>query len=69
MEANQLIICTQDTITGTPQLFWAPVATPVSPWIRDGSTIRPINQGDSLEVKYNGVAGGDIELDNYTELP
>ena len=69
IEANQLIICTQENLGQNPELIWAPVATPASPWIRDGNTIRPLNQGDSLEVKYNGVAGGDIELDNYTELP
>ena len=69
MEANQLIICTQDTLGGNPRFTWAPVATPASPWLRDGDVIRPVNQGDSLEVKYTGIAGGDIELDNYTELP
>ena len=69
MEANQLIICTQDTLGGNPRYTWAPVATPVSPWIRDGGVIRPINQGDDLEVKINGVAGGDIIIENYEELP
>ena len=69
MEANQLIICTQDTLGGNPRYTWAPVATPASPWIRDGGVIRPVNQGDDLEVKFNGVAGGDILIENYEELP
>ena len=69
MEANQLIICTQDTLGGNPRYTWAPVATPASPWLRDGGVIRPVNQGDDLEVKFNGVAGGDILIENYEELP
>ena len=69
MEANQLIICTQDTLGGNPRFTWAAVATPASPWIRDGGVIRPVNQGDDVEVKYDGVAGGDILIENYTELP
>ena len=68
VEANQLIICTQVNTTA-PLLSWGFVATPTSPWLRDGDTIRPVNQGDSLEVKYAGVAGGDIQIENYTELP
>ena len=69
MEANQLIICTQDTLGGNPRYTWAPVATPGSPWIRDGSVIRPVNQGDDLNMKFPDVAGGDIPLETYTTLP
>lgn len=68
VEANQLIICTQEN-TIAPLLSWGLVSTPTSPWIRDGDTIRPLNQGDSLEVKYNGAVGGDIKIENYTSLP
>ena len=68
IEANQLIICTQINTTA-PLLSWGLVAAPTSPWLRDGDTIRPVNQGDSLEVKFAGVDGGDIQIENYTELP
>jgi hypothetical protein len=67
---NDLIICTTDNQSATPpRFFWAPINQPTSPFLRDGSTIRPVHPGDSLEVKYDNVAGGNILFDNYTELP
>jgi hypothetical protein len=67
--ANSLIICNQERPGQTPEFMWSPVATPASPWIRNNGVITPVNQGDDLNMKFAGVNGGDIQLQNYTTLP